>query len=105
MGTTIKDFTSPEFVLFGVDDENAYEIASKFYSSIHNKQVYKCSIEEAEMIKVTYNTYITMKICLANVVMEMSHKLDNINCDNVMKALSLADKRLMSDKYLKGGIS
>jgi len=104
MGTTIKDFTSPEFVLFGVDDVNAYETAKNFYSTIHSKPVYMCTIEEAEMIKVTYNTYITMKICLANTVMELSHKLDNINCDNVMKALSLADERLMSSKYLTGGM-
>jgi UDPglucose 6-dehydrogenase len=104
MGTTIKDFTSPEFVLFGVDDTDAYETAKKFYSTIHSKPVYKCTIEEAELIKVTYNTYITMKICLANTVMEVSHKLDNIDCDNVMKGLFLANERLMSPKYLIGGM-
>ena len=104
MGTTIKDFTQPEFVLFGVDDDNAYQTAKNFYSTLHNREVYKCSIEEAEMIKVTYNTYITMKICLSNVVMELSHKLDNISCDNVMKALFLSNERLMSPKYLLGGM-
>jgi UDPglucose 6-dehydrogenase len=104
MGTTIKDFTQPEFVLFGVEDEDAYNSAKDFYSTIHDKPVYKCTIEEAEMIKVTYNTYITMKICLANTVMEVSHKLNNINCDNVMKALSLSNERLMSPKYLFGGM-
>lgn len=104
MGTTIKDFTSPEFVLFGVDDVTAYETVKEFYSTIHSRPVYKCTIEEAEMIKVSYNTYITMKICLANTVMELSHKLDNINCDNVMNALSLANERLISPKYLIGGM-
>lgn len=104
MGTTIKDFVSPEFVLFGVDNTDAYEKAKEFYSTIHNRPIYKCTIEEAEMIKVTYNTYITMKICLANTVMELSHKLDNINCDNVMKGLFMADQRLISTKYLIGGM-
>jgi UDPglucose 6-dehydrogenase len=104
MGTTIKDFTSPEFVLFGVDDNSAYERAKYFYSTIHNKPVYKCTIEEAELIKVTYNTYITMKVCLANTIMELSHKLENINCDNVMKGLFLANERLISPKYLLGGM-
>tara|TARA_Y100000593_G_C4305126_1_gene335359 strand:+ start:170 stop:1411 length:1242 start_codon:yes stop_codon:yes gene_type:complete len=104
MGTTIKDFVNPEFVLFGVDDEGAYETAKRFYATIHDRPVYKCSIEEAEMIKVSYNTYITMKICLANTIMEMSHKLDNINCDNVMKGLFLAKERLISPKYLLGGM-
>lgn len=104
MGTTIKDFLHPEFVLFGVDDEDAFNMAREFYSTLHDKPIYKCTIEEAEMIKVTYNTYITMKICLANVVMEASHKLDNINCDNVMKGLFLATERLISPKYLLGGM-
>ncbi len=104
MGTTRNDFENPEFVLFGVDNQEAYETAKRFYATIHDKPVYQCTIEEAEMIKVTYNTFITMKICLANVVMEASHKLDNVNCDNVMNGLFLADERLMSPKYLLGGM-
>lgn len=104
MGTTIKDFMSPEFVLFGVDDQLAYDKAKEFYSTLHDRPIYKCTIEEAELIKVTYNTFITMKICLANTVMEISHKLNNINCDNVMAGLFLANQRLISTKYLTGGM-
>ena len=62
------------------------------------------ALDEAELIKVSYNTFITMKICLANTVTEMSHKLNNINSDNVMDALKLANQRLISDKYLNGGM-
>ena len=36
--------------------------------------------------------------------MEVSHKLDNIDCDSVMKGLFLADQRLISTKYLIGGM-
>jgi len=104
MGTTRNDFENPEFVLFGMDNEDAYNKAKELYATIHNKPVYRCTIEEAEMIKVTYNTYITMKICLANVVMEAAHKLENVNCDNVMKGLFLANERLMGPKYLLGGM-
>ena len=104
MGTTINDFISPEFVLFGVDDTGAYEAAKEFYATIHDRPVYECTIEEAEMIKVSYNTYITMKINLANVIMEASHKLDNVNCDNVMRGMFLANERLISTKYLLGGM-
>jgi UDPglucose 6-dehydrogenase len=104
MGTTIQDFTNPEFVLFGVDDESAHAAATKFYATIHDRPVYKCTIEEAEMIKVSYNTYITMKICLANTIMEVSHKLENIDCDNVMRGMFLANERLISTKYLLGGM-
>jgi UDPglucose 6-dehydrogenase len=87
-----------------VDDKDAYEAAKEFYATIHDKPVYECTIEEAEMIKVSYNTYITMKINLANVIMEASHKLDNVNCDNVMRGMFLANERLISTKYLLGGM-
>ena len=65
---------------------------------MHDRPVYGCTIEEAEMIKVSYNTYITMKINLANTIMEASHKLENVNCDNVMKGLLSKRKRLISTK-------
>jgi UDPglucose 6-dehydrogenase len=104
MGTTIADFMNPEFVLFGVEDEAAFKQVQEFYSTLHDSPVYKCTLEEAELIKVTYNTYITMKICLANTIMEISHKSDNINCDNVSRALGMATERLVSPKYLYGGM-
>ena len=104
MGTTTRDFLQPEFVLFGVDDPAAYEKAKAFYATLHDRPVYGCTIEEAEMIKVSYNTYITMKICLANTVMELSHKLDNVDCDNVMRGMFLANERLISTRYLMGGM-
>ena len=104
MGTTINDFLNPEFVLMGIDDKDAAEKLKLFYKTLHNKKVFECTLDEAELIKVSYNTFITMKICLANTVAEISHKLNNINSDNVMDALKLADQRLISDKYLNGGM-
>ena len=101
MGTTINDFLNPEFVLFGVEDARALEKAKELYSTIHDNPVYECTIEEAELIKVTYNTFITMKICLANMIMEISHKSENINCDNVSDALGMATERL-SEVSLRG---
>lgn len=37
--------------------------------------------------------------------MEVSHKLDNIDCDNVSNALSMSTDRLISPKYLFGGMA
>jgi len=104
MGTTIHDFLNPEFILFGVEDEQAYQKTVSFYRSIIDAPIYRCTLEEAELIKVTYNTFITMKICLANTVMEVSHKLDNVNCDTVMRGLFKASQRVISPKYLLGGM-
>ena len=103
MGTTINDFLNPEFILLGVDDEGAAERVVNFYSTIHNKRVFKTSVKNAELIKVAYNTFIGMKIVYANTMMEICHKTD-CDVDQIIDAISLADQRLISSKYLRGGM-
>ena len=104
MGTTMKDFLYPEFILFGVDDIKAAEKAEKFYRSINNATFFKTTIENAELIKVSYNTFISTKIAFINTIMEMCHKLPNTNIDDITNALMLGNKRLISGAYLRGGM-
>ncbi len=112
MGTTIHDFLNPEFVLIGslsgyIRPTNA-KLCS-FYLTIHPPEIegennqYWCTIREAEMIKVSYNTYITTKIAIANIIGEMCHKL-HINSDVVTEALCLGSERIISCKYMKSGM-
>ena len=104
MGSTIRDFLYPEFILFGVDDEAAADTAQKFYKTICDSPFYKTTIENAELIKVSYNTFISTKIAFINTIMEMCHKLPNTNIDDVTNALMLGNKRLISGAYLRGGM-
>lgn len=104
MGTTIDDFINPEFVLFGVRDLEAAWTAQQFYRTLHNRPFYQTSIENAELIKVAYNTFISMKICYANTLMEICHRTPGCNVDEVTGALGLATERLLSPKYLRGGM-
>lgn len=104
MGTTIKDFLDPEFVLFGVRDTDAAAKAKEFYRTLHDKPFYETNIENAELIKVAYNTYISMKICFANILMEICHKIPGCNVDSVTDALALATNRLLSPRYMRGGM-
>lgn len=103
MGTTLSDYLNPEFVLIG-SDKPTEPILNDFYSTIHNKALFTCTIEEAEIIKVSYNTNITAKICIANLIMELSHKVGNANCDKVTEALGMATDRIVSTRYMKGGM-
>jgi len=103
MGTTMRDFLHPEFVLFGVDDEQAAEKAESFYRTLHDRPFYKTAIKNAELIKVAYNTFIGMKIAYANTMMEVCHKI-GADVDAVTQAMSLATERLISGKYLSGGM-
>jgi UDPglucose 6-dehydrogenase len=104
MGTTMRDFLDPEFVLFGTHDSEAAEKARALYATLHDAPLYETSIENAELIKVAYNTFITMKVCFANVLMEISHKIEGCDVDEVSGALALGTQRLLSPAYLKGGM-
>lgn len=104
MGTTMRDFLSPEIVLFGVDDRWVSRRAKKFYRTLHHSPFYETTIENAELIKVIYNTFISTKISFVNTIMEMCHKLPNTNVDDVTNALKMCDERIISDKYLSGGM-
>ena len=104
MGSTMRDFLHPEFVLFGVDDLEAYKVCKKFYKTITNAPLYDTTIENAELIKVAYNTLISTKIAFSNTLMELCHKLPNTNVDDVTNALKLANRRLISGYYMDGGM-
>lgn len=103
MGTTVNDFLDPEFVLLGVDNKEAADTVENFYSTLHSKKVFRTSIKNAELIKVSYNTFIGMKIAYANTLMEICHKI-GANVDTIIDAICLSDRRLISGNYLRGGM-
>jgi UDPglucose 6-dehydrogenase len=103
MGTTIYDFTHPEFVLFGVDDPHTAQLAEEFYATIHNRPLFKTTIRNAEMIKVSYNTFISTKLAFVNTLMEVCHRMD-CDVDAVTDALKMADERLISTRYMTAGM-
>lgn len=102
MGTTIPDFRNPEFVLVGTHHAHPGPLR-ELYSTIHSKPLFITTVKTAELTKVLYNTYIGLKIAFANTVMEISEKT-GADCDEVIDALSLADQRVMSPAYLRGGM-
>lgn len=105
MGTVIRDFLNPEFILFGVHDQGAAAKAEAFYKSIMpNAPFYKTNIENAELIKVAYNTFIGMKVVFVNVLMEICHRTQGTDVDAVTDALKLANRRLISPYYLTAGM-
>jgi len=97
MGTVMRDFFHPEFILNGGVD------LSDFYKTITNAPVIRMSIESAELTKVAYNTFIGMKIAFGNLLGEICHK-SGADVDDVTEALSRANMRLISPKYLTAGM-
>lgn len=99
MGTVIQDYLDPEFVLLGGE----VAVIEDFYRTLHARPIYKTSIINAEAIKVFYNTFISTKLAFANTVMEVCHKL-GADCDEVMGALKIAGDRIISGRYMDGGM-
>jgi UDPglucose 6-dehydrogenase len=103
MGTASYDWCNPAIVLAGCEDVLAYDDLVKAHRKMHNAPVLRMAIESAELAKVLYNTFISMKIVFANTVMEMAHKTA-ADCDEITDALSKATDRIISPKYLRGGM-
>lgn len=106
MGTTVQNFLDPEIVLFGVDDAEAAAKAKEFYRTITDAPFHEMSIVNAELVKVNYNTFITMKINFANNLMEVCHMMRNMGADVdvVIDALSDCTQRIISPAYMRGGM-
>ena len=104
MGTTMRDFLNPEFVLLGVASAEAAAQVEAFYRTIVSAPVLRMSIESAELTKMAYNTFIGMKLVFANTMMEIAHKLPGVDINDVMSTLKQGSKRLISPTYLDGGM-
>ena len=104
MGTTIENFLFSEMILLGIQKNKSYSKLVKFYKTINNSPIFKTNVENAELIKVVYNTFISTKISFINSVMETCHSLPNTDVDEVSKALSLCTDRIISTKYMFGGM-
>ncbi len=104
MGSVVEDFLNPEFVLLGAEPPASvpYGLAD-LYMKLHKKPIFTTDVTTAELIKVAYNTYISMKIVFANTMMEISHKL-GADVDDVSRALGMATDRITSERYLRGGM-
>lgn len=107
MGNTISDVFSPEFMLLGVDksDARGVEEVRAFFESFHAKEKLRfMSVASAELTKVAYNVALSVKITIANSLMEICHKT-GADVDEVTNALGKATDRVISPKYLRGGMA
>jgi UDPglucose 6-dehydrogenase len=103
MGTTMRDLLAPECVLLGVHDDGAATRVEHFYRTLHDAPIQRMGVEDAELTKVLYNTWISTKICFANTATELAHR-SGATVDRVLGVLSLGRQRILSPMYLRGGM-
>lgn len=105
LGSVIRDFLSPDFLLIGESDPRSGILLESLYHQVcqNAPAVARMNFVNAEMAKLAVNTYITTKISFANMLARICEQLPDANVDVVTKAIGL-DSRI-GGKYLKGAIS
>jgi UDPglucose 6-dehydrogenase len=104
LGSVIRDFLKPDFILIGESDEKAGDILSSIYIKlIKDPKIRRMSYENAEITKIALNSYITMKISFANQLAEMCNRIPGADVDTITESLGM-DSRI-GKKYLRGAMS
>ena len=101
-GSAVKDFLWPDRVVFGTDNQNAYQIMCDIYRPLYiNKNpIIQTSIETAEMIKYASNSFLALKISYINEIANLCEVLD-ADVHDVADAMG-KDGRI-SEKFLHPG--
>ena len=111
MGTVAWDMVNPEMVMIGTEkgrqESNAKaEQLEAFYTQVCDNmpRIEFGTWEDVEAMKIFYNTFISNKIALVNMIQDVAVKLGNMNVDTVTNALSQSTLRIVSAKYMKAGM-
>ena len=109
MGTVAWDMVNPEMVMIGTEDGtetgDAKELRDFYDTCMENNPRYVIGTwDECECIKIFYNTFISTKIGLVNMIQDVAEKQGNINVDIVTKALAESTQRIMGPSYMKAGM-
>jgi UDPglucose 6-dehydrogenase len=105
LGSVIRDFLNPDFLLVGESDPRAGDMLEGIYARVvaNGATVARMNFVNAELAKLAVNTFVTTKIAFANTLARMCERMPGANVDEVTSALGL-DTRIGS-KYLRGAIS
>ena len=109
MGSVKWDMVNPEMVMIGTEDGNPNELAAELidlYKTImENDPRYEIGTwDECEAIKIFYNTFISAKVGLANMIQDFALRIGHINVDVVTDALARSTMRIMGPKYMTAGM-
>jgi UDPglucose 6-dehydrogenase len=100
---------NPEMVIIGTEDGSLTgdaQLLKDFYAPLMaNDPRYAIGTwDEAEAIKIFYNTFISAKVGLVNMIQDVAMRNGNMNVDVVTDALINSNIRIVSGKYMKAGM-
>jgi UDPglucose 6-dehydrogenase len=109
MGSVKWDMVNPEMVMIGTEDGTwtgiAEELRELYNTVMQNSPRYEIGTwDECEAIKIFYNTFISAKVSLVNMIQDFAMRIGNINVDVVTNALAKSTMRIMGPKYMTAGM-
>jgi UDPglucose 6-dehydrogenase len=109
MGSVKWDMVNPEMIMIGTEDGAwngvAGELRDLYNTVMQNNPRYEIGTwDECESIKIFYNTFISAKVGLVNMIQDFAMKIGNINVDVVTNALARSTMRIMGSKYMTAGM-
>ena len=104
LGSVIRDFLNPDFLLVGELDERSGDAVAGCYARIveNGAPCVRMSLENAELAKIAVNAFVTTKIGFANMLAELCERIPGGDVDVVTGAIGL-DRRI-GRRYLTGGL-
>lgn len=109
MGSVAWDMVNPEMIMIGTEDGSltgdAKELTDLYESVIQNNPRFEVGTwDECECIKIFYNTWISTKISLVNMMQDVANRMGNIDVDVVTGALSKSNLRITGHQYMTAGM-
>ena len=101
-GTTIYNLENPDFVLIGTDSNNGHQLV-KYYNKIYKQKIKILLLNtiEAEITKISINSFITTKITFSNFISEVFENTKDVNASKVLDTIG-KDHRI-GNSYLGVG--
>jgi UDPglucose 6-dehydrogenase len=109
MGTVKYDMINPEMIIIGTEDgtatDDSLELVNFYIPIMQNNPRYELGTwEEAESIKIFYNTFISTKVALVNMIQDVAERSGNMCVDVVTGALERSTHRITGPAYMKAGM-
>jgi UDPglucose 6-dehydrogenase len=104
IGSVVQDMLRPDMLLIGESDPRAGDLLETIYRHVTegSPELHRMNFVNAELCKISVNTFVTTKISYANMIADMCDRLPGADAEVVTRAVG-ADSRI-GRKYLRPAI-
>ena len=104
LGSVVRNMLYPDMILLGESDSRAGDVLEAVYktSTNNNPPIQRMNLVNAEITKISVNTYVTTKISFANMLAEICEGLPG--ADVAVVTMALGKDTRIGGKYLQGAL-